>query len=75
MGRLFGTDGVRGRAGSFPLDEPMVTRLGAATRGGLLTRAPRPLTVAGARRRRSVGAGGTNASVVVVGDLEEARFD
>ena len=30
MGRLFGTDGVRGRAGSFPLDEPMVTRLGAA---------------------------------------------
>ena len=30
MGRLFGTDGVRGRAGTFPLDEPMVTRLGAA---------------------------------------------
>jgi phosphoglucosamine mutase len=30
MGRLFGTDGVRGRAGAFPLDEPTVTRLGAA---------------------------------------------
>ena len=30
MGRLFGTDGVRGKAGAFPLDEPTVTRLGAA---------------------------------------------
>jgi phosphoglucosamine mutase len=30
MGRLFGTDGVRGRAGTFPLDIPSVRRLGAA---------------------------------------------
>ena len=30
MGRLFGTDGVRGRAGEYPLDAPTVRRLGAA---------------------------------------------
>ena len=28
--RLFGTDGVRGRAGDYPLDRPTVARLGAA---------------------------------------------
>src|SRR5687768_3066354 len=30
MARLFGTDGVRGKAGSYPLDVPTVRRLGAA---------------------------------------------
>ena len=30
MARLFGTDGVRGKAGTFPLDPPTVRRLGAA---------------------------------------------
>jgi phosphoglucosamine mutase len=30
MQRLFGTDGVRGRAGQYPLDAPTVRRLGAA---------------------------------------------
>jgi phosphoglucosamine mutase len=30
MARLFGTDGVRGKAGAFPLDVPTVRRLGAA---------------------------------------------
>ncbi|MBI2188152.1 MAG: phosphoglucosamine mutase [Acidobacteria bacterium] len=30
MGRLFGTDGVRGRAGEYPLDAPTIRRLGAA---------------------------------------------
>jgi phosphoglucosamine mutase len=30
MARLFGTDGVRGKAGEFPLDVPTVRRLGAA---------------------------------------------
>lgn len=29
MGRLFGTDGVRGKAGVYPLDVPTVRRLGA----------------------------------------------
>ena len=30
MSRLFGTDGVRGKAGTFPLDQPTVRRLGGA---------------------------------------------
>src|SRR6266478_5903482 len=30
MGRLFGTDGVRGKAGHYPLDAVTVRRLGAA---------------------------------------------
>jgi phosphoglucosamine mutase len=30
MGRLFGTDGVRGKAGQSPLDIPTIRRLGAA---------------------------------------------
>jgi phosphoglucosamine mutase len=37
--RLFGTDGVRGVAGQFPLDPPTVRRLGAALIRGLSTRA------------------------------------
>jgi len=37
MQRLFGTDGVRGKAGDFPLDHETVARLGAA-----LVRAMRP---------------------------------
>ena len=30
MGRFFGTDGVRGKAGEYPLDRPTIRRLGAA---------------------------------------------
>mgnify|MGYP003348126186 CR=1 FL=1 len=30
MRRYFGTDGVRGKAGDYPLDVPTVRRLGAA---------------------------------------------
>ena len=30
MGRFFGTDGVRGKAGDYPLDRPTIRRLGAA---------------------------------------------
>jgi phosphoglucosamine mutase len=30
MSRLFGTDGVRGKAGQYPLDAPTIRRLGAA---------------------------------------------
>src|SRR5690242_11151684 len=40
--RLFGTDGVRGTAGAFPLDHETVARLGAA-----LVRAMRPSTGSG----------------------------
>jgi len=39
MSRLFGTDGVRGKAGDYPLDHETVARLGAA-----LVRALRPST-------------------------------
>ena len=39
---LFGTDGVRGKAGEFPLDRETVRRLGAA-----LVRARRPRRVRG----------------------------
>src|SRR5258708_2148929 len=39
MTRLFGTDGVRGKAGDYPLDHETVARLGAA-----LVRAMRPST-------------------------------
>ena len=30
MGRFFGTDGVRGKAGEYPLDRPTIRRLGAS---------------------------------------------
>src|SRR5262245_34615539 len=30
MGRLFGTDGIRGKAGQEPLDAPTIRRVGAA---------------------------------------------
>ena len=35
MSRLFGTDGVRSKAGTYPLDPPTVRRLGAALARGL----------------------------------------
>jgi phosphoglucosamine mutase len=35
MSRLFGTDGVRGRAGDYPLDHETVARLGAALVRGM----------------------------------------
>jgi phosphoglucosamine mutase len=44
--KLFGTDGIRGRAGEFPLDEPTVERIGGAlvaNIAGDLGRAPRLL--------------------------------
>src|SRR5688572_10751047 len=49
MKRLFGTDGVRGKAGEYPLDHETVARLGAA-----LVRAMRPST--------EPGTGGESAS-------------
>ena len=38
MQKLFGTDGVRGKAGQFPLDAPTVFRLGAALTRALRSR-------------------------------------
>ncbi len=43
MGELFGTDGIRGLAGQFPLDEPTIEQLGYSLAGKLkakLKRAP-----------------------------------
>jgi len=40
MPRLFGTDGVRGKAGEYPLDHETVARLGAALVRALRTDAP-----------------------------------
>jgi phosphoglucosamine mutase len=48
--RLFGTDGVRGRAGEYPLDHETVARL-----GGALVRAMRPSNGAGRALRFLVG--------------------
>lgn len=48
--RLFGTDGVRGKAGEYPLDHETVARL-----GGALVRAMRPSTSAGRALRFLVG--------------------
>jgi phosphoglucosamine mutase len=42
MARLFGTDGVRGRAGEYPLDPPTVRRVGAALVRALRDRGGRP---------------------------------
>jgi phosphoglucosamine mutase len=58
MKRLFGTDGVRGKAGEFPLDHETVARLGAALvramRGGA-TPATRPLRFIIGRDTRESG--------------------
>ena len=68
MPHLFGTDGVRGRAGEYPLDHATVARIGAALVRAMRTD-DRPLRVIvgrdtresgewierGARSRRGVG--------------------
>src|SRR6266550_330647 len=41
MNRLFGTDGVRGKAGQYPLDVPTVRRIGAALARALAHETPR----------------------------------
>ncbi len=46
MARLFGTDGVRGKAGEFPLDVATIRRLGAALVRALRHNGTRPSTEA-----------------------------
>jgi phosphoglucosamine mutase len=74
--RLFGTDGVRGKAGTFPLDHATVRRLGAALVRALPhgTRAPHLLIGRDTREsgtwieaELAHGAGGEGASVTGVG--------
>src|SRR6188768_3065329 len=50
MPRLFGTDGVRGKAGAFPLDQPTVRRL-----GGALASDGRPIRFLAGRDTRESG--------------------
>src|SRR6266852_1608800 len=49
MKRLFGTDGVRGKAGDYPLDHETVARLGAA-----LVRAMRSERAGGSHKVRFI---------------------
>jgi phosphoglucosamine mutase len=74
--RLFGTDGIRGRAGAYPLDPPTVRRVGAALVRALPGSAGRPRILVGRDTRESGewierelahGASGEGASVVAVG--------
>jgi phosphoglucosamine mutase len=53
--RLFGTDGVRGRAGRFPLDRATVRRLGAALVRALPPGAATPRLLVGRDTRESSG--------------------
>jgi phosphoglucosamine mutase len=74
--QLFGTDGVRGKAGCYPLDPPTVRRLGAALMRALPgSKQPRKLLIGRDTRESGTwierelahGAGGTNAVVVSAG--------
>lgn len=74
--RLFGTDGVRGKAGTFPLDHTTVRRLGAALVRALPHGTESPHLLIGRDTRESGGwieaelahgAGGEGASVTSVG--------
>jgi len=51
--RLFGTDGIRGTAGVFPLDEPTIGRVGEALARILLGRSKRPRVLIGRDTRES----------------------
>jgi phosphoglucosamine mutase len=74
--KLFGTDGVRGVAGRFPLDPGTVRRLGAALVRALPDRPPSPRFLIGRDTRESgtwieeqlaAGAGGEGAVTTSVG--------
>jgi phosphoglucosamine mutase len=53
MSRLFGTDGVRGRAGEYPLDPDTVTRLGGALVRALASDGRGPRLLVGRDTRES----------------------
>src|SRR5215471_9101249 len=74
--RLFGTDGVRGTAGQYPLDPPTVRRLGAALVRALPHGTESPQLLIGRDTRESGewieaelahGAGGEGATVISAG--------
>jgi phosphoglucosamine mutase len=71
MTRLFGTDGVRGTAGVYPLDPPTIARLGAAIVRALALDRPVRLIVgrdtreSGAWIERELARGATSQGAVV----------
>jgi phosphoglucosamine mutase len=74
--RLFGTDGVRGKAGEFPLDHPTIRRLGAAVVRALPPGTSSPRILVGRDTRESGawieaelahGASGEGARVTTAG--------
>ncbi len=71
---LFGTDGIRGTAGAFPLDPPTVRRIGAALVKALAHPAPRLLMGRDTResgawieRELALGARAEGATIISVG--------
>jgi phosphoglucosamine mutase len=76
MPHLFGTDGVRGRAGEYPLDHATVARLGAALVRAMRTNEPPLRVIVGRDTRESGewieqelarGAGSVGASITSAG--------
>ena len=53
MGKLFGTDGIRGKANTYPMDGPMAFRVGQAVTHFLRNKGQRPLIVVGRDTRIS----------------------
>ena len=53
MKALFGTDGIRGEAGKFPLDAPTVTAIGFSLASHLAEREPNPEIIIGRDTRES----------------------
>ena len=53
MKALFGTDGIRGEAGKFPLDPPTVTAIGFSLAEHLAEREPNPQIIIGRDTRES----------------------
>ena len=53
MKALFGTDGIRGEAGKFPLDSPTVTAIGFSLAAHLAERDPNPEIIIGRDTRES----------------------
>ena len=53
MKTLFGTDGIRGEAGKFPLDSPTVTAIGFSLAEHLAEREPNPQIIIGRDTRES----------------------
>jgi phosphoglucosamine mutase len=55
MSKLFGTDGIRGRAGEYPLDDATVFKIGCAVAAGLTEKLGRPPRFVSGRDTRESG--------------------